>query len=313
MSCETRSSSRSAPEITIPSKPGSLHLPPISPTHPPRTSTLPPFPGEHAFTPSPTSTYDIIVLPQTPNSVTESASLVRDEVRLEQLWQWTGRYRDWQIRLMLAVIAQFCKLHIIDCFNTILLPFLSSAKYNTFLNPTDTGVETSLSRSLSLTPHAARRSYAHVNIPHLPLSVHSSDFFPKQEIPRSYMQRRNFKPVKRPKTGILVGKFRSELKAISRWMSEDWNRPLTLVRFLCELVKRCSVSQLHFFAGCLQKRLNARVDISCLSDSLLMHVFSFLDPRTLSQVLLVNRRWRGLALNPIMWRNKVSCNEFYYP
>lgn len=229
---------------------------------------------QHSFEP--------VVLPELLDALASEELLAREEHRIGQMTSWCEKYRDWQTRLVLVVIAKYSAIQIIHLFNTVLLPYLHPHKYtdSVFLNG----------------------NFKQLDISALPLSVKSADFYPSEQLG----WRMKVKRVKRPRTIVLVKEFRNELKSLQRWVGHPWYRPLLLIQFIGGLVRVRSHSQLQLFASCLQERLADRVELYFLSDATLTKIFSYLNPHSLSLVSAVSKSWRVLALNSQLWRQHVS-------
>ena len=303
MSYKYRNSVKSAPESVTSSEKELVHLPRI----PPKTSNLT---TAHTgqFTPihfHSQHSYNVIVLPDTHDDVTSNELRIRDENRLEQLTIFCESYRDWQIRLMLIVIAKYIPIHTARLFDTVLLPYLHSLRHTALLDTQLVDRNATIARSLALTPESGRNQLRELNIPKLTISVNASDFCQADHKRTA----KYAKKVRRPKTVTLVGEFRSELQSCRRWVACSSCQPLLLIRFLSWLVKRSSTSQLQLLASCLQERLNEKVDVLSLPDTVLTKVFSFLDPASLSFASAVNKSWRDLALDPNLWKHHVSTLE----
>ena len=294
MSYQYRNSVKSAPGSMTSSEQELVYFPRIRPQTPNLTTSH----TQH--------TYNVIVLPDT-QDLASNEFIARDKTRFEQLTTLCEGYRDWQIRLMLVVIAKYIPMHTARLFDTVLLPYLHSDTHKVILDTQSVDRNAIIARSLSLTPESGRTQLRELDIPRLTLSVSSSDFYPTDQLQTTRRAKRakRAKKVKRPKTVTLVGEFRSELQCARRWVGDDGSRSL-LIRFLSWLVKRSSPSQLQLFASCLQERLNEKVELICLSDTLMTKVFSFLDPVSLCRVSAVSRSWRDLALDPTLWRHHVS-------
>ena len=230
--------------------------------------------------------FESVVLPV--DGVAKEELLAREEQRIGQMTSWCEKYRDWQTRLVLVVIAKYSAIQIVHLFNTVLLPYLHPHKYtdSVFLNG----------------------NLKQLDISSLPLSVRSADFFPSEQL----RWRRKVKRVKRPKTIVLVREFRDELKSLQRWVGYSWYTPLLLIKFIGGLVRVSSHSQLQLFASCLQERLTDRVELYFMSDATLTKIFSYLSPHSLSLVSAVSKSWRVLALNSQLWRQHVSTVDTLY-
>ncbi|XP_011675203.2 uncharacterized protein LOC756678 isoform X2 [Strongylocentrotus purpuratus] len=94
--------------------------------------------------------------------------------------------------------------------------------------------------------------------------------------------------------------FKDQLEQIWSWMKEweDHEKGDLLV----ELIKMCDQELIKFFASCLTKRLEDRMDINSLPDKVLLRVFYMLSPTDLLQVELVCKRWRFLVSHEELWR-----------
>ena len=248
----------------------------------PRTSLPAIHTGPLIRSPPDTHSFECVVLPELLDDVASEELLAREEQRIAQMTSWCEKYRDWQTRLVLVVIAKYSAIQIVHLFNTVLLPYLHPHKY------TDSVFLSGNLRQLDISS--------------LPLTVKSADFFPSEQLG----WRRKVKRVKRPKTIVLVKEFRKELKCLQRWVGYPWYTPLLLIKFIGGLVRVSSHSQLQLFASCLQERLTDRVELYFLSDATLTKIFSYLDPHSLSLVSAVSKSWRVLALNSQLWRQHVS-------
>ncbi|XP_073529973.1 F-box only protein 16 [Phyllobates terribilis] len=77
-------------------------------------------------------------------------------------------------------------------------------------------------------------------------------------------------------------------------------------RVLCDLLERCSVSQLRFCSGHLQEKApRDSVDFSkVLPRVLSLYIFSFLDPRSLCRCAQVSWHWKNLTELDQLWMPK---------
>ncbi|XP_028409821.1 F-box/WD repeat-containing protein 7-like isoform X2 [Dendronephthya gigantea] len=76
------------------------------------------------------------------------------------------------------------------------------------------------------------------------------------------------------------------------------------VHIISEVIKSSDPEQINFFAQCLIQRLKDHTDLSILPDQTLLKIFSTLDAKTLCQISQVSKRWRYLAEDGELWRNK---------
>ena len=296
MSYQYRDSVKSAPE-SVTSSQQELVLPRIPPKTAVHTEQHTPISIQHS--------YNVIIFPDIRNDVTGDELLARDENRVEQLTRFCESYRDWQIRLMLIVVAKYIPIHLVGLFDTVLLPYLHSLRQEPLLDTQSVDRNATIARSLSLTPESGRDQLRELNLPRLTLSVNSS-YFRYAEQMQTAKYAKKVKRAKRPKTVTLVAEFRSELLCFRRWVGCYGCQPLLLIKFLSWLVKRSSSSQLLLLASCLQERLKQDVDTHQLPDALMIKVFSFLDPLSLVCVSAVSKSWRDLSLNANLWKCHVS-------
>ncbi|XP_075194955.1 F-box only protein 16 [Anomaloglossus baeobatrachus] len=77
-------------------------------------------------------------------------------------------------------------------------------------------------------------------------------------------------------------------------------------RVLCDLLERCSVSQLRFCSGLLQEKApRDAVDFSTVLPRVLgLYIFSFLDPRSLCRCAQVSWHWKNLTELDQLWMPK---------
>ncbi|KAI6656820.1 Mitochondrial division protein 1-like [Oopsacas minuta] len=276
MSDEYRDSIRSAPDNLTEDL---SHLPFL----PPRTSLSAIHTEQYIHTPKPSdNSIGVIVLPELAVDVTSNELIAREQQRLNQLTRWSEKYRDWQVRLVLVVIAKYIPMRLVRLFNTILIPYLHPYKYTDYI-PTIANTR-------------------QLDIATIPLSVKSADFYSADQLGKV---RKVKKKVKRPGTIFLVQEFRTELQCFQKWITCDY-APLLLIKFIAGLVRICSYSQLQLFASYLQERMCKKLELHFLPDTILTRVFSYLDPYSLYSASAVSKCWRKLALDPELWRQHVK-------
>ncbi|XP_071962120.1 uncharacterized protein [Antedon mediterranea] len=102
--------------------------------------------------------------------------------------------------------------------------------------------------------------------------------------------------------------FQKQAQTLWQWIN-SWEN-YEKIDMLVQLLKQCNQTLLQFYTQCLLQRLQARNDINCLPDKLLMYIFSFLPADDINTAGKVCRRWRYIAAQDELWILK--CKEIGY-
>ncbi|XP_068731678.1 uncharacterized protein [Montipora capricornis] len=111
-------------------------------------------------------------------------------------------------------------------------------------------------------------------------------------------------PLIKPRRSKLSNHFKSQITQIYQWL-DDW-QVHERVDLLSEVVKCCNEECLNFFAQCLEQRLRDQTDLNCVPDHVLLNVFSYLNIQSLCRSSQVCNRWRFLANDSKLWKDKIA-------
>jgi len=102
----------------------------------------------------------------------------------------------------------------------------------------------------------------------------------------------------------LLENFKIYLDRIYKWFSK-WTDAEQGACIL-EILAVCHVEEVEYFSQCILQRLKDRADIDRLPDHLMKNIFNRLPVSDLLSAALVCKRWRSLAENQELWKEKCS-------
>ncbi|EDV23646.1 uncharacterized protein TRIADDRAFT_57055 [Trichoplax adhaerens] len=99
--------------------------------------------------------------------------------------------------------------------------------------------------------------------------------------------------------------FKDQLKHVLKRI-DHWSEGKTEV-LLMTIAKEATPSVLQYLANCVNQRLDHRLNINCLTDKILLTIFSNLDPQSICRCAQTCQRWRYLTKDNSLWYSK--CDE----